>query len=265
MDQLALVAAQYEMQPGRQWRPLQDTTNDPIINHHHPRPWSDWTRYKDYYDEAVLIWLDADTLIRERSNGARSLDDFARGFFGINDGSTTVVTYTFDDVVKALNAVQPYDWAAFLSQRLDGAGIPAPLDGLRRGGYRLVYTDKPNDFQKDADGKLKQTSLIHSIGVIINDKDGSVLASSWGSPAFKAGVSTGATLVAVNGRDYSPEVMTDALKAAEHDQAPISLLLKYQGEYKTVAVDYHGGMQYPHLVRVSGTPDYLDEIIAAKK
>jgi hypothetical protein len=43
------------------------------------------------------------------------------------------------------------------------------------------------------------------------------------------------------------------------------LTLKYQGGYRTVDVDYHGGLQYPHLVRIEGTPDYLSQIIAAKK
>jgi predicted metalloprotease with PDZ domain len=265
IDELALVAAQYEMQPGRQWRPLQDTTNDPIINHHHPRPWSDWTRYKDYYDEGVLIWLDADTLIRERSNGTRALDDFARAFFGINDGSTAVVTYTFDDVVKALNTVQPYDWATFLHRRLDGVGIPAPLDGLRRGGYRLVYTEKPNDFQKDADGKLKQTDLIHSIGVIINDKDGSVLVSSWGSPAFRAGLTEATQILAVNGIAYDPDVLGDAIRAAKSTRSPIELIVKIGDRFRLTRLEYYDGLRYPHLERDPAVPARLDEILAERK
>ena len=148
LDEMADTAAYYENQTGRQWRALQDTTNDPIINPRHPQSWGDWERFEEYYSEAGLIWLEVDTLIRERSGGKRSLDDFARAFFGINDGSYTVVTYTFDDVVKALNAVEPYDWAAYLRARLDGTGKPAPLEGLQRGGYKLVYKDSQTDYQK---------------------------------------------------------------------------------------------------------------------
>lgn len=265
LDDLALVAAEYQMLPGRQWRSLQDTTNDPIINHHRPRQWSDWTRNKDYYDEGVLIWLDADTLIRERSNGTRSLDDFARAFFGIDDGSTTVVTYTFDDVVKALNAVQPYDWAAFLRQRLDGVGVPAPLDGLRRGGYRLVYTDKPSDFQKDADGEFKETDLSHSIGVAINDKDGSVLVSSWGSPGFKAGLTPATQILAVNGIAYDADVLTDAIRAAKATRTPIELIVKTGDRYRVTRLEYYDGLRYPHLERDAAVPARLDEILAARK
>jgi len=264
LDELALVAAQYDMQPGRAWRPLADTTNDPILNHHRPRPWSDWTRYKDYYDEGLLIWLDADTLIRERSNGARSLDDFARRFFGIDDGSTTVVTYTFEDLVKALDGTLSYDWAAFLRQRLDGIGAPAPLDGLRRGGYRLVYTDVPSEFQKSADGERKQTNLYHSIGLIINAKDGSVLLTRWGSAAFKAGLTESAQILAVDGVGYEEDVMTDAIRAAKVNRAPIELMVKIGNRFRVVHLEYDDGLRYPHLERDTAVPARLDEILTPR-
>src|SRR6185437_13860953 len=145
----------------RAGRPLADTTNDEIINPRHPLSWRDWQLFENYYEEGELIWLEADTLIRERSNGKRSLDDFAKAFFGIDNGSYTVVTYTFDDIVKALNAVEPYDWASFLRERLDSVGRPAPLEGLRRGGYRLVYTNQPSEFEKASDSQRKRVSLLY--------------------------------------------------------------------------------------------------------
>jgi predicted metalloprotease with PDZ domain len=264
LDELALVAAQYDMQPGRAWRPLEDTTNDPILNHHRPRPWSDWTRYKDYYDEGLLIWLDADTLIRERTNGARSLDDFARRFFGIDDGSTTVVTYAFEDVVQALNAILPYDWAAFLRQRLEGIAAPAPLDGLRRGGYRLVYTDVPSDFQKSADAERKHTNLYHSIGLIINAKDGSVVLTRWGSAAFQAGLTESAQILAVDGIGYEEDVLTDAIRATKANPAPIELMIKIGNRFRVVRLEYHDGLRYPHLERDPAVPARLDEILNAR-
>jgi predicted metalloprotease with PDZ domain len=264
LDELALVAAKYESQPGRQWRPLQDTTNDPIINHHHPLPWSDWTRYKDYYQEGLLIWLDADTLIRERSGGKRSLDDFALSFFGINDASTTVVTYTFEDVVKALDAVEKYDWATFLRQRLDGVTMPPPLDGLRRGGYRLVYTEKPSDFQKNADGKHKRTNLAYSIGVIIDDKDGSVVFTRWGSPAFRSGITEATQIIAVNGIVYSTDVLTDAIRAAKVARSPIELVVKMGNRVRVLHLEYYDGLRYRHLERDPAVPPRLDDILAAR-
>jgi predicted metalloprotease with PDZ domain len=264
LDHLALVAAQYEQQPGRQWRPLQDTTNDPILNHHRPRQWSDWTRFRDYYNEGELIWLDADTLIRERSAGKRSLDDFARAFFGIDDASMTIVTYTFNDVVNALNAIEPYDWAAFMRQRLDSTGSPAPLDGVKRGGYRLVYTDKRSDFQKNADDKHKQANLTYSIGVTIDNKDGTVTACSWGSPAFKAGMTESTQILAVNGLAYDADVLSDAIRAAKAARTPIQLILKTGSRFRVASLEYYDGLRYPHLERDPAVPARLDDILAPR-
>ena len=190
LDALAAVAATYNEQVGRRWKPVQDTTNDPVIAERRPASWRSWQRSEDYYSEGQLIWLDADTLIRERTGGRKSLDDFARGFFGVRDGSYVTDTYTFEDVVAALNAVTPYDWATFLRTRLDGHGPGAPLDGLARGGYRLVYTDTPSPFLKDAEKMRDHTDLGFSLGVIL-DKDGKLIDVHWEGPAFQAGLITG--------------------------------------------------------------------------
>jgi predicted metalloprotease with PDZ domain len=266
LDQFALTAAYYDVQAGRQWRALQDTTNDEIINPRRPVSWRDWQRFEDYYDESALFWLDADTLIRERSQGKRSLDDFARAFFGIDDGSFIPVTYTFDDIVKALNAVEPYDWAAFLRQRLDSVGKPPPLDGLRRGGYRLVYTDTPSDYEKAGDEQRKHVNLLYSIGIDIDDsdKDGSVMEVLWGSPAFKAGLTESAQILAINSVAYSADVLQDAIRAAHGTQAPIELIVKTGDRYVIAKIDYHDGLRYPHLERDPATPARLDDIIAAR-
>jgi predicted metalloprotease with PDZ domain len=265
LDQLALTAAYYEIETGHQWRALEDTTNDPIINPRRPMSWRDWQRFEDYYAEGALIWLDVDTLIRERSQGKHSLDDFARAFYGINDGSFATVTYTFDDVVKALNAVEPYDWAAFLRQRLDGVDKPAPLDGLRRGGYKLIYTDTPSDFQKARDGKRKRLSLLFSMGAEIDDKDGTVLMTIWNSPAFKAKITEGTQILAVNGAAYSSDVLKDAITQAKGTKLPIELILKVEDRYLVTNLDYHDGLRYPHLERDASQSARLDDIVAARK
>jgi predicted metalloprotease with PDZ domain len=265
LDQLALTAALYETQTGQKWRALQDTTNDPIINPRRPMPWRDWQRFEDYYAEGALIWLDADTLIRERSQGKRSLDDFARAFFGINDGSFTVLTYTFNDVVNTLNAVEPYDWAAFLRQRLDSVDKPPPLDGLRRGGYKLTYTDSPSDFQKARDARRKRLSLLFSIGAEIDDKDGSVLLVIWNSPAFKAKLIEGAQILAVNGAAYSADALRAAITETKGTKSPIELILKVGDRFLVTSLDYHDGLRYPHLERDGAGPARLDDIVAARQ
>src|SRR3546814_12762060 len=73
--ELARTAAYYDTLPGRFWRPLIDTTNDPIVASRRPKPFSSWQRSEDYYSEGMLIWPDVDSMIREQTDGARSTAD----------------------------------------------------------------------------------------------------------------------------------------------------------------------------------------------
>jgi predicted metalloprotease with PDZ domain len=264
LDAIALTAAAYDHRVGRYWRDLEDTTNDPIIAQRRPLSWLSWQRSEDYYSEGQLIWLDADTLIRERTHGKKSLDDFARAFFGVENGSFVTKTYTFKDLVAALNGVTPYDWAGFLHQRLDGHGPGAPLDGVARGGYRLVYTDTPTDYFKSGEAGRKVTNLMFSIGFSVN-KDATLTEVQWDGPAFKAGLTEGVTLVAVGGQAFDPDDLKDAIRQAQATGAPISLLVKDKNAYRTVTIDYRGGLRYPRFERVAGTPARLDDILEPRK
>jgi predicted metalloprotease with PDZ domain len=265
LDALAMDAATYsEARAGRAWRPLADTTNDPISTMRRPVPWRSWQRSEDYYSEGALIWLDADTLIRERSGGKKSLDDFAHAFFGVDDGSYVIETYTFDDIVRALNAVVPYDWASFLHTRVDALAPNAPLDGLGRAGWRLSFSDKASDFYKSNEKSRKITDLTYSIGLAI-DKDGAVSDVRWGGPAWRGNVTVGAHVEAVNDVAYDPDVLKDAIRDAKTSRKPIVLLLKTQNLFHTNRIDYADGLRYPHLERIAGKPDLLDQILSAKK
>ena len=263
LDAYADLAALYSTQAGRQWRPLTDTTLDPVIANRQPIPWRNYQRSEDYYNEGLMLWLDADSLIRQKTGGKKSLDDFARSFFGINDGSFVTVTYTFDDVVKALNDVMPFDWASFLRAHVDQLAKP-PMDGITRGGYRLVYTDKPSERDQSSDNRRKQDNFSYSVGLVISNK-GRVNDVTWEGPAFKAGLTLGSEIVAVNGVEYDADELKDAITDAKSDQAPIQLLVKNNNAYRTVSIPYHDGLRYPHLERVEGTPALLDALIAAKK
>jgi predicted metalloprotease with PDZ domain len=264
LDAIALTAAEYDGRVGRAWRPLEDTTNDPIIALRRPLSWVSWQRSEDYYSEGELIWLDADTLIRQLSGGKRSLDDFAKTFFGVDNGGLVTRTYDFEAVVAALNAVQPYDWASFLKQRLNGNGPGAPLDGLARGGYRLVYADVDTDFDRSIESRADVTNLLFSIGLVIG-RDGTLNEVLWDGPAFKAGLTQGTQIIAVNGEAYDSEGLKAAITAAKSGAAPIALLVKDSSEYRTVTVDYHGGLRYPHLERIAGQPARLDDILAPRR
>ncbi len=264
LDFLADDAAYYATLPGRRWRPLQDTTNDEIINPRRPMSWDTWQRFEDYYDEGALIWLEADTLIRERSHGQRSLDDFARRFFGVADQRIAPLTYTFADVVAALNAVEPYDWSTYLRERLDAVTRAAPLEGLGRGGYQLVYTDKPSDFWKARETQRKVVLLRYSLGVDIDDKDGTLTAVTWDGPAYRAGLTEGMQILAVNGAAYSGDLLKRTITASRSSSEPIVLILKDADRYVVATLEYTGGLRYPHLERVPSAPAVLDDILTAK-
>ena len=263
LDAIAGIAATYDHRLGRDWRTLQDTTNDPIAAQRRPMPWLSWERSEDYYNEGLLVWLDADTLIRERSGGKKSLDDFARSFFGVNDGSYVVDTYTFDDVVKALNSVQSYDWATFLRTRLDDHSSGAPLDGLTRGGYKLVYSDAPTDYFKASETRRKIADLTYSLGCVVA-VEGRLTDVLWNGPAFRQGLTVGSQIVAVNGTAYDPDRLRDAVKAAKTARDPIELLIRNGDRYRTVRVDYHDGLRYPRLERDASVPSRLDEILTPR-
>ena len=264
LDAIASTAATYDHRVGRQWRTLQDTTNDPIIALRRPLPWRSWQRSEDYYSEGQLVWLDVDTLIREQSHDRRSLDDMARMFFGIGGSSYVPVTYTFEDVVQVLNAVQPYDWATFLRARLDGHGPGAPLDGLVRGGYKLVYTEMPSDYFRDSERRRRVTDLTYSLGMVASD-DGKLTEVQWEGPAFELALTVGTQIVAINGAAFSGARLTSAVTDAKGPGAAIELLVRSGERYRTVRFDYHDGLRYPHLERTGSTPGRLDQILTPRK
>ncbi len=265
LDALAMTAALYDTRRGRDWRNVADTTNDPIIASRKPLSWLSYQRSEDYYSEGQLVWLDADTLIREKTGGKKSLDDFAKAFFGVDSGSYVPRTYTFEDVARTLNDVVPYDWASFLKTRIEGLSEKAPLDGLTRGGYRLVYTESPTDYFKSAETRGKITNLAYSLGLTVAAA-GVLSDVQWGGPAFKAGLTQGVTLVAVNGETYDADKLKDAIKAAAKPEGQLVELLVKDGErYRMVKIDWRGGLRYPRLERIAGTPARLDDILAPRK
>jgi len=269
-DRLAEVAAYLDGRAGRLWRNLQDTTNEGTISSRRDKSWRDWQRGGDYYDEATLLWLDADTLIREKSGGTKSLDDFARAFFGIAtrrnaDGGIQAATYPFDELVQTLNGVQPHDWATFLRQRLDRTGAGAPLDGLQRGGWKLAWAASESEFARNAEGRggtggrERTANFDYSLGLRVLP-DGRLEQVLWDSPAYKAGLAPGLTLVAVNMSVYKSDRLAEAIKANVEGKAPIQLLLREGETFRQVSIDWRGGLRYPRLERVEGSPDRLSAI-----
>ena len=257
---LASTAAALDHVPGRTWRPLEDTARSVQSLRLMGSRWYSWRRGLDYYPEGELIWLEADSIIRQQTHGQKSLDDFCRRFHGGQSGPPMVVPYIFDDVVHALNEVAPYDWAKLLRERVKSTGDHAPLGGIERDGWKLVYNDQPNVITQAAEKQFKFSDFSFSLGfsTSTDNKFDDVIV---GSPAYKVGLGPGMKLIAVNGRTYTPDVLHDALKAAKSNSASIELLVENGQFFQTYSVPYHDGARYPHLERASGEPDSLEVML----
>jgi predicted metalloprotease with PDZ domain len=270
---LAGVAAHFEISPGRNWRPLIDTTNQPTVSLRRPVTWVSWQLPENYYTEGELIWLDADTKIRELTNGQKSLDDFAAEFFGVYNGSFITDPYTFDDLVAAMNKVAPYDWASFFRERVYDLHPAVPEDGFTRGGYKLVYTDKLQPWVVKGEAGYGMADFSTSLGFTVTlprpgeegGPKGALAGVWWNSPAFKAGVTPDMQIVSVNGKSFSPEDLRDAILQAEQSKQPLQLQFKRGDDYATISIPYYSGLRIPSLQRVDGTPARLDDILAPSK
>src|SRR6185369_13582613 len=276
-DVLARVAAGFEISPGREWRPLLDTTNQPTVSQRRPVTWVSWQLPENYYTEGELIWLDADTKIRELTHEQKSLDDVAKKFFGVYNGSFVTQTYTLDDLVNVFNGVAPYDWATFFRQRVYDLHPTVPEDGFTRGGYKLVYSDTMPAWMARSEGNFGSADFSTSLGFSVGVPRGGQAGSEgevpsgtlgnvwWNSPAFKAGVTPDMQIVSVDGKAFTPEVLRGAILQAEKTKQPIELLFRRGDEYKSISIPYFGGLRIPSLQRVEGTPDRLSDIFAPSK
>src|SRR5262249_14253032 len=253
-ENLAYTAAMLDHRSGRTWRPLQDTAVSVQTLFAAPQQWANWRRSADYYPEGYLLWLEGDATIRRLSNGQKSLNDFAKLFYGGQGGAPAVVPYKFEDVVAALNQVTPYDWARLLRGRLDSKSPYAPLGGIENGGWKLVYSHEKNITMEAQEKSGDALDLSFSLGRMMS-KEADVRDVIVGSPAYLAGLGPGMKIIAVNGRKWSKDQMRSALRASVRNPEAIALLAE-NGEYlNTYQVDYHSGEQYPHLERDNSHAD----------
>ncbi|MGH9588479.1 MAG: M61 family metallopeptidase [Acidobacteriaceae bacterium] len=263
-DMLAMSAARLQYRPGRDWRNTDDTAVAASVLRSDSAAWSNWRRGQDYYQEGELVWLDADTLIREKTHNKKSLTDFFHIFLakGGNTGPL-IVPYTFDELCADLNQVLPYDWTKFFHDRIYHIDPKADLDGIERGGYKLVFTDKPSPSERLLSSAysryLGSVDCWYSIGLRISPT-GRISDVLWNGPADKAGISPTEKIIAVNGQIYSSDALKQAIRDSKTSAKPIHMILQADTYISTADIDYHGGPRFPSLERVAGTPDYLDNI-----
>ena len=262
-EEIARLAETLDDEPGREWRPLQDTADAAVFLYDADDTWENWRRPVDFYEESEFIWLDVDATLRRLTNDQKSMNDFCRLFYGGTSGQPDLKTYTFDDVVAGLNRVAPYDWAAFLRKRLDSVSAKTPDEAIEDSGWKVVYNDRPNEIVDVREGIRSRVYLMSSVGLTL-DQSGRVIDVRYGGPAFNAGIGPEMKVTAVNGLQFSPEVIKDAIEAAKTESAPIELIVANGPQVQTYGVDYHGGLRYPHLVRDENHPDFLSEILKSQ-
>lgn len=263
LDALASIAASLDIRRARDWRGVEDTTRDPIITARRPKGWVSYQRSEDYYNEGMLVWLEVDAMLRQRTRGARGMDDFARMFFSGTDGIWQAKTFDLTEIASVLNGLAPLDWAEFLTKRMTENAPRAPLAGLELGGYRLIYSEEPTPFFTDAEKRANEVNLNFSLGMTIG-KGGHLTGVIWDGPAFNAGLTTAAEILAVNGRTYSESVIRDAIAAAKGAREPIRLIVKTGSRVREVAIPWFAGHRYPRLERVGNGEGSLDRLLAAR-
>jgi len=260
-DRLAEIAAKYSHRPGRTWRNIADTARMAQVLYNVGGPYDNWRLDTDFYDEGELLWLDVDTTIRKLTNGAKSLNDFVALFHGLGGNTAPkVVPYTFDDVVAALNQVVANDWAGFLHTRVDSHSAEPPLGGIANGGYELAYTDIPNAWMQMGEQDSAAINFWYSLGLQVSGQ-GIVSDVEVGGISDKAGFGPGMKIVAVNGREFTSDILRAAVKEAKNSKSPIEFIVSNTGFYKILKLDYHGGEKFPFLQRVTMTPARMDDIL----
>jgi predicted metalloprotease with PDZ domain len=259
-EELASLASMLDHRAGRSWRSLQDTADAAQILYFAPQEWSSYRRGTDFYTESVLLWLEVDVTLRKLTQGSHSMNDFCRVFFGGPDGLPVIKTYTLDDVIVTLNAIAPYDWRSFLRQRLDSTDSHAPLGGITGGGWRLIYTDVPNEMLLASQEVFGAGNFTASLGLVVRS-DGAIQDVIPEMPAYQSGLSPYVRILAVGGRQFSMDELSRAVQNAKSASDSIILLTSNTGSMETHEIPYAGGLRGPHLERNEGAPDYLSEIL----
>lgn len=264
LDAFALIAATYDCRPGRGWRPLADTVHDPIIAARESLAWRSWQRSEDYYAEGLLIWLEADMLIRTHSNNQKSLDDFAQWFFSPSCPTEIPSAYDRAELISALKQIQPFDWQAFIEARVDAITPRAPLEGLRMGGYQFAWSEEPSDWHRCDQHHNSYCDLSFSLGLKVG-LGARVIEVVWGSPAFDEELAIGAVLLEADGQEYSHDRLVEAVSSARTGDRPVRLRARHQGEERDIAINWKNGHRYPILVPVPGQQTLMAALQSRRK
>ena len=244
-------------QQGRDWRSLADTGACSHILRARSSSWPRLRRSQDYYMEGMLFWLEADALIRSRSNGEKTLDDFCQAFFRAQ--AEDPVPYSRKDVVNDLNGVLSYDWRGLISRRIESLQNrfePEVADSL---GYAIQFSNRRPDIPEKTFRWSKGVDAYDSIGMSLSS-EGEIRDLLLDTAADKAGLGPGMRIMGVNGFKWSENRFDDAIVMSA-TRGHIDLLVQNGDSFKNHRVEYSGGPRYMVLVRKPNTKDLLAEIV----
>lgn len=260
-DHLEQTAGKFDwlrQQVGRRWRSVEDTAVATWQLRAHSEQWAQLRRSQDYYDEGLTTWLEADAIIRDKSGGKRSLDDFCKAFFATK-GDAPVAGYELDEITGILKNLVDYDWPAFFRDRVQQPRESLDLAFLETLGYRAQYSAAPSEAAKERDQSRKQTSASASLGLTVGD-DGKIKSVIPTFPGDKAGLTNGMIISGVNGKKYSSDRLKDAIADSVTKQG-IELLILDGETFRTVKLAYAEGPKYLELIRRNDRPDILSAIL----
>ncbi len=244
---------------GRRWRTLQDTEVAGYTLRGGSSSWSYLRRGQDYYAEGAMIWMEFDSRIRNATNNEKSLDDFCRDFFSAGDPLEHAVPFSLSEIVTRLNNLVELPWDSLIDAKVYQVQQEYEPEAARYAGYRLEYTDEKPDYIKQREKRYKTTSLYESLGFAINDskKISDIIPESL---ADSAGMYPGMEIVGVNGKKYTKERLTDALKQTK-ETGSIMFLTLAGDEFREIEILYDKGLQYYILTPLEGFPDRISDIM----
>ena len=258
--------------PGHLWRPNADTADAASILRA-GNTWSRDRRQQDYYVDSLGVWLEADCLIRSKTNNKKSLDDFALAFYGGLGGQPTTIGYERKDVEATLNQVLPYDWHTFFQKRIYEVRDDM-AQALSISGWKLAIDDAPAAVEPEGGGPPQGrrggggavTDRNYDLGTSI-DREGTVSTVDIDSVAFKAGLFPTDKITKIGNDAFTPAAFKAALDKAAKNTDPLLLTVKRVDVKDPIVLklDYHGPLLHPHMVRIEGTSDYLGDILKPRR
>lgn len=161
-----------------------------------------------------------------------------------------------------LDGLAHFDWKDFLLAKLEGRHRGAPLDGIERGGYRLVYRDEPSSYFDNLDLVSGVTNLTFSIGLAVGS-NGQIEDVLWDGPGYRVGLTAGSEILKVNGDRFSAVLLKQAVGAGGYG-VPIRLSVRRGNHERQVVIDCPVGHRYPQLEPIAGIARRLDDILAPR-